>query len=80
MFSDGLYGVVEIEEEDVKIFGVGASMEEFSYAFVTRKLFLFWRLSISLSKCINLLAMKVNFQMLTSLPNFKKRFLSFKLK
>jgi len=56
MFSDGLDGVVEIEEEDVKIFGVGTSMEESSYAFVVRKLSLFWRLSIPLSKCVNPLA------------------------
>jgi hypothetical protein len=56
MLSGGFDGVVEIEEDDVKIFGVGTSMEESSYAFVARKLPLFWRLSIPLFKCVNPLA------------------------
>lgn len=37
MLSDKLDGhVVEVEEDDTKIFGVQTSTEEFSHAFVTR--------------------------------------------
>jgi hypothetical protein len=53
MLSGGLDGVVETKKEEVEIFGVGESMEESSYALVTKKLFIFWRLSIPLSKCVN---------------------------
>jgi len=49
MLSDGFDGVVEIEKEDVKKFGVKESTES-SYALVVRNLFVFWRLSIPLSK------------------------------
>jgi hypothetical protein len=35
-----------IEEEEINMFGVGVSMEEFSRAFVTKELFLFGRLAI----------------------------------
>ncbi len=47
---------IKIGKEDTNIFGVGISMEESSCAIVTRRLFLFWRLYIPLSKCVDPLA------------------------
>jgi len=42
MPSDKLDGhVVEVEEDDTKIFSIQTSMEEFSHAFVTRELVYF---------------------------------------
>jgi hypothetical protein len=83
MFSNRLDGVVEIEEEDVKIFGVKASMEESSYAFVPQKLSLFWRLSIPLSKCVNLLAWwwshESQFPNVGFLAKFLKKILEFQI-
>jgi len=54
--NDGHDGpIVEIEEDDTNIFGVRASMEEFSHVLITRELCLFQRLSIPLSKCVDFL-------------------------
>jgi hypothetical protein len=39
------------EENENNMFGVGASMEKFSRALVTRKLFLFWRFATSTYMC-----------------------------
>ncbi len=54
MINDG-HGI-EIEKEESNIFGVGASMEKSSHTFVIGELSLFKRLSIPLSKCVNLFA------------------------
>jgi hypothetical protein len=84
MLSDGLHGVVETKEDDVKFFGVGESMEESSYALVARKLSLFWRLSIPLSKCVSPLAWwwshESQFPNVGFLAIYFLRFFSFKLK
>jgi hypothetical protein len=49
--NDGCDGpIVEIKEDDTNICGVGTSMEESSYVLITKKLCLFQRLSILLSK------------------------------
>jgi hypothetical protein len=59
-------------------------MEESSCAVVIRKLFLFWRLYIPLSKCVDPFAWwwthQSRFQMLAFLPNNFLGFLGFKLK
>jgi hypothetical protein len=52
--NDGHDGpIVEIEENDTNIFGVGASMEEFSHILIARELCLFQKLFIPLSKCVD---------------------------
>jgi hypothetical protein len=84
MPNDKLDGhVVEVEEDDIKIFGVQTSIKEFSHAFVIRKLFYFkGYISPYLNVQILLLGhkpMKVNFQMLTYLPTRLLGFSSFKL-
>ncbi len=40
-----------VEEDETKMFGVGASMEESSRASVTKELVLFWRLAIPPPMC-----------------------------
>jgi hypothetical protein len=56
VLNDGHDGpIVEIEEDDTNIFGVGASMEESSHVLITKKLCLFQKLSIPLSKCVDFL-------------------------
>jgi hypothetical protein len=76
--NDGHGGpVVEIEDDNTNIFGVGASMEEFSHVLITRELSLFQRLSIPL---LDGESTKNNFQMLASLPNIFLGLLGLKLK
>ncbi len=41
------------EEEKTNMFGVGAYVEESSWALVTGELFLLWRLAITPSMCAN---------------------------
>ncbi len=42
-----------VEDDETNMFGVGASMEESSWALVTKELPLFWRLAIPPSMCAN---------------------------
>jgi uncharacterized Tic20 family protein len=57
VLSDGPNGVsIETKEEDIDIFGVKLSMKKHSQTLVARELFLFWRLFIPLSKCLDPLA------------------------
>jgi hypothetical protein len=60
------------------MFGVGASMEKYSWALVIGELFLFQSLAILIYVCKSIgfggRPTKVNFQMLASLPNKFLRF------
>jgi hypothetical protein len=48
ILGDGLGGpILEIEEDDINIFGVGMSMEKSLLAFLIRKLSLFWKYIMS---------------------------------
>ncbi len=69
-----IYKIVDVLSEDLEenMFGMGASIEEFSFVFVARELSLLKRYILQ-SICVDLLvwctSMRVSFQMLTSLPN-----------
>jgi hypothetical protein len=48
ILGDGCGGpILEIEEDDINIFGVGKAMEKSLLAFLIRKLSLFWKYIIS---------------------------------
>ncbi len=48
ILGDGFGGpILEIEEDDINIFGVGMSMEKSLLAFLIRKLSLFWKYIMS---------------------------------
>jgi len=48
--------IVEVEEDNINIFDVGASMKKYLCTLVTRQLFLFWSLCILLFKYVDHIA------------------------
>jgi hypothetical protein len=86
ILGDELGGpILEIEEDDINIFGVGKSMEKSLFAFLIRKLFLFWKYIISFIQVCRFVLfggkpMKINFQTFVSSPNKFLEFQGCKLK